>query len=78
MGVKTRLFVMMALQVAVCGAWAPKLFPYMSLLGFPAAQQALVGSSWGVASIVGIFFANQFADRNFAAERVLALSLLGL
>ena len=78
MSVRGRLFVMMALEVAVWGAWAPKLFPYMSMLGFSAGQQALVGSSWGVASIVGIFFANQFADRNFAAERFLALShLLG-
>lgn len=78
MSIRARLFVMMALQVAVWGAWAPKLFPYMSMLGFPPGQQALVGSSWGVASVVGIFFANQFADRNFAAERFLALShLLG-
>ncbi|MDO7837495.1 MFS transporter [Sphingobium sp. HBC34] len=74
MSVRARLFVMMALQVAVWGAWAPKLFPYMTMLGFSASQQALVGSAWGVASIVGIFFANQFADRNFAAERFLGLS----
>ena len=78
MSVRSRLFVMMALQVAIWGAWAPKLFPYMSMLGFGAGQQAIVGSSWGVASIVGIFFANQFADRNFSAERFLAIShLLG-
>jgi nucleoside transporter len=71
-----RLFLMMALQIAVWGAWAPKLFPYMTMLGFDAGQQALVGSSWGIASIVGIFFSNQFADRNFAAERFLAGSHL--
>ena len=72
--VRTRLFLMMALQIAVWGAWAPKLFPYMTMLGFDAGQQALVGSSWGIASIVGIFFANQFADRNFAAQHFLAAS----
>ena len=78
MSIRSRLFVMMALQIAIWGAWAPKLFPYMTMLGFSAAQQAIVGSSWGVASIVGIFFANQFADRNFSAERFLAVShLLG-
>lgn len=78
MSVKSRLFVMMTLQIAVWGAWAPKLFPYMTMLGFGASEQALVGSCWGVASIVGIFFANQFADRNFSAERFLAAShLLG-
>lgn len=65
---------MMALQLAIWGAWAPKLFPYMGMLGFSAGQQALVGSCWGIASVVGIFFSNQFADRTFAAERFLAVS----
>lgn len=75
---------MMALQLAVWGAWAPKLFPYMAMLGFSAAQQGLVGTCWGIASVLGIFFSNQFADRHFAAERFLAgshvvggLALLG-
>ncbi|WP_343613045.1 MFS transporter [Novosphingobium sp.] len=71
---KIRLFSMMALQLAIWGAWAPKLFPYMGMLGFSASQQALVGCCWGIASVVGIFFANQFADRYFAAERFLAVS----
>ncbi|MBB4611945.1 MFS transporter [Novosphingobium taihuense] len=85
LSLKLRLFVMMALQVAVWGAWAPKLFPYMGMLGFDAGQQGLVGTCWGIASIVGIFFSNQFADRRFAAERFLAgshaiggLALLGV
>lgn len=76
MGVRTRLFVMMVLQLAVWGAWAPKLFPYMGMLGFTPWQQSLVGSCWGIAAVVGIFFSNQFADRNFAAERFLAVSHL--
>ena len=76
MGVRTRLFVMMVLQLAVWGAWAPKLFPYMGMLGFAPWQQSLVGSAWGIAAVVGIFFSNQFADRNFAAERFLAVSHL--
>ncbi|NBC36154.1 MFS transporter [Novosphingobium sp. FSY-8] len=67
---------MMALQLAIWGAWAPKLFPYMGMLGFSADQQALVGSCWGIASVVGIFFSNQFADRYFAAEKFLAVSHL--
>jgi MFS family permease len=50
----------------------PKLFPYMGQLGFEAWQQSLVGSAWGIAAILGIFFSNQFADRNFSAERFLA------
>ena len=59
---------------SVWGAWAPKLFPYMGMLGFAPWQQSLVGSSWGVAALAGIFFSNQFADRNFSAERFLAVS----
>src|SRR5260221_13636674 len=72
MTTRARLFLMMVLQLAVWGAWAPKLFPYMGMLGFSPWQQSLVGSAWGIASVAGIFFANQFADRNFAAERFMA------
>lgn len=67
---------MMVLQLAIWGAWAPKIFPYMGMLGFAPWQQSLVGSAWGVAALVGIFFSNQFADRNFSAERFLAVSHL--
>ncbi|ODT89632.1 MFS transporter [Phenylobacterium sp. SCN 70-31] len=78
MTVQARLFLMMVLQLAVWGAWAPKLFPYMTMLGFAPWQQSLVGSCWGLAALAGIFFSNQFADRNFAAEKFLAVShLLG-
>ena len=77
MGVKmhstrNKLFLMMVLQIAVWGAWQPKIFPYMGMLDFTPWQQALVGSSWGLAALVGIFFSNQFADRSFSAERFLA------
>lgn len=70
--IQVRLFVMMLLQLAIWGAYMPKLFPYMGQLGFEAWQQSLVGSAWGIAAILGIFFSNQFADRNFSAERFLA------
>jgi nucleoside transporter len=76
MNTSVRLFVMMVLQLAIWGAWAPKIFPYMGMLGFEPWQQSMVGSAWGVAALVGIFFSNQFADRNFAAERFLAASHL--
>jgi nucleoside transporter len=71
---QARLFLMMLLQLAIWGAYMPKLFPYMGQLGFEAWQQSLVGSAWGIAAILGIFFSNQFADRNFSAERFLAVS----
>jgi nucleoside transporter len=76
MSTRNRLFMMMVLQLAIWGAWAPKIFPYMGMLGYAAWQQALVGSAFGVASLLGIFFSNQFADRTFAAERFLAFSHL--
>lgn len=74
--VRNKLFFMMVLEIAIWGAWQPKIFPYMGMLGFEAWQQALVGSIFGIASILGIFFSNQFADRTFAAERFLAFSHL--
>jgi nucleoside transporter len=74
MSVRNRLFIMMVLQLAIWGSWAPKLFPYMEMLGFDTWQKTLVGSAFGVASVLGIFFSNQFADRNYSAERFLAFS----
>jgi nucleoside transporter len=72
--VRFKLFIMMVLEIAIWGSWQVKLFGYMPLLGFTGGQQALAGSMFGIASIVGIFFSNQFADRNFSAERFLSFS----
>jgi Nucleoside H+ symporter len=40
------------------------------------SEQALILNAFPIASIIGMFFSNQFADRNFAAERFLAFSHL--
>ena len=72
--VRWKLFTMMVLEIFIWGAWQPKIFSYMSMLEFNTWQTALTGSIFGIASIVGIFFSNQFADRNFSAERFLAFS----
>ena len=74
--IQKRLFLMMVLEIAIWGAWQIKIFPYMGMLDFSAGQQAWVGSVFGIASLVGIFFGNQAADRYFAAERFLAFSHL--
>ena len=74
--IRNRLFVMMVLEIAIWGAWQIKIFPYMGMRGFTAGQQAWVGSVFGIASLLGLFFSNQFADRHFAAERFLAFSHL--
>jgi len=72
-----RLWLMMVLEFAIWGAWLPLIWGYMKDgLGFTAAQQAWVGSAFAIASIVGIFFSSQFADRAFAAERFMAFSHL--
>jgi nucleoside transporter len=74
--IRNRLFFMMVLEIAIWGAWQIKIFPYMGMLGFTAGQQAWVGSVFGIASLIGMFFSNQFADRSFSAERFLAFSHL--
>ncbi len=74
--IRNKLFLLMILEIAIWGAWQVKIFPYMGMLEFTAGQQAWVGSVFGIASLIGIFFSNQFADRNFSAERFLAFSHL--
>ena len=45
-------------------------------LYFTFWEQAFILNAFPVAAIVGMFFSNQFADRNFAAEKFLAFSHL--
>lgn len=71
-----RLFVMMVLEFFIWGAWLPLIFGYLPSLGFSPGQQSLILNAFPVASIVGMFFSNQWADRRFAPERVLAFSHL--
>ena len=63
-----RLFLMMLLQIFIWGAWLPLIFGYLPTLGFSPIQQSWILNAFPVAAIVGLFFSNQFADRNFAAE----------
>ena len=67
---------MMLLEFFIWGAWLPLIWTYMGGLGFTGTQIALVGSTFAIASIVAIFFGNQFVDRTFAAERFMAGSHL--
>jgi MFS family permease len=43
---------------------------------FVFSEQSLILNAFPVAAIVGMFFSNQFADRNFAAEKFLSFSHL--
>jgi len=71
---RTKLFVMMALEFFIWGAWLPLIFSYLPSLGFTPAQQSWILNAFPIAAIVGMFFSNQFCDRNFAAEKYLAFS----
>lgn len=73
-----KLFVMMVLEFFIWGAWLPLIWGYMGKdgLNFTDMQITWVGSAFAIASVVGIFFSNQFADRSFAAEKFMAFSHL--
>ena len=67
---------MMVLEFFIWGAWLPLIFGYLPSLGFTPLEQSLILSAFPVASIIGMFFSNQWADRSTAPERVLAASHL--
>jgi nucleoside transporter len=71
-----KLFLMMVLEFFIWGAWLPLIFGYLPSLGFTASEQSWILNAFPIAAIVGMFFSNQFADRNFAAEKFLAFSHL--
>src|SRR5690349_19410899 len=73
---RLKLFVMMALEFFIWGAWLPLIFGYLPSLGFTPAEQSWILNAFPIAAVVGMFFSNQFADRKFAAEKFLAFSHL--
>src|SRR5215217_277689 len=74
--VRLKLFVMMVLEFAIWGAWFPLIFGYLPTLGFTPTEQSWILNAFPIAAIAGMFFSNQFADRNFAAEKFLSVSHL--
>src|SRR5438045_2683432 len=73
---RTRLSLMMLLEFFIWGAWYPLIFGYLPAIGFNDDQQFWVLAGFNIAAVVAMFFSTQFADRNFAAERFLAVSQL--
>ncbi len=73
---RAKLFTMMLLQIFIWGAWLPLIFGYLPTLGFSPLEQSWILNAFPVAAIIGLFFSNQFADRNFAAEKFLSFSHL--
>ncbi len=75
--VRFKLSMMMFLEIFIWGAWLPQIFGYLPAMGFNETwQQPLILGAFPLAALVGLFFSNQFADRNFAAEKFLAFSHL--
>lgn len=66
----------MVLEFFIWGAWLPLIFVYLPSLGFKPWQISAILNAFPIAAIVGMFFSNQFADRNFAAQKFLAVSHL--
>lgn len=73
-----KLYAMMFLEFFIWGAWLPPSFGFFGAggLGFNEWQQFGLNIAFPVSAIVAMFFANQFVDRNFAAEKYLAFSHL--
>jgi MFS family permease len=71
-----KLWLMMVLEFFIWGAWLPLIFFYLPSLKFSATSQSLILNAFPFAAIVGMFFSNQFADRNFAAQKFLGFSHL--
>lgn len=71
-----RLWIMMFLQFFIWGAWLPLIFGYLPSLDFTPGQQSIILNAFPISAILAMFFSNQFADRNFAAERFLSFSHL--
>lgn len=74
-----KLFVMMVLEIFIWGAWLPLIYQYLTNnpnLKFTDGEVSWIMNTFPIAAIVGMFFSNQFADRNFAAEKFLAFSHL--
>jgi nucleoside transporter len=72
-----KLSTMMFLDIFVWGAWLPLMSLYLKGLGFNSDwQQPLIMGTFNLAALTALFFSTQFADRNFAAEKFLAVSML--
>jgi len=74
--IRTKLSAMMFLEFFIWGAWLPLIFGYLPSLGFTSLQAGLILNAFALASFTAMFFSTQFADRNFAAEKFLAVSQL--
>jgi nucleoside transporter len=71
---KTRLSIMMFLEFFIWGAWLPLIFGYLPSLGFKGLEISAILWTFNISALIAMFFSNQFADRNFAAQKFLSFS----
>jgi len=76
MSLRMKFSIMMFLQFFIWGAWLPLAVDFLIKLDFGYWEISFFMNAFAIASITGLFFSNQFADRNFAAEKFLAVSHL--
>ena len=77
MSKKTRLGVMMFLQYAIWGAWAPVLSSYLiNDAGFSGGQVGWIYALLPLATIISPFIGGQVADRYFSSEKVIGILAL--
>ncbi len=75
---RVQLGLMMFLQYAIWGAWAPVLSSYMlNDLGFSGSEVGWIYALLPLATIVAPLIGGQVADRWFASEKVIAFLQLG-
>ena len=73
MSAKARLGIMMFLQYAIWGAWAPVLSAYLiNDLGYSGFQVGVIYALLPLATILSPFIGGQLADRYFSSEKVIA------
>ncbi len=71
MNVKFRLGLMMFLQYAIWGAWAPVLSDYLiNTLGFSGYQVGIIYFLLPLATVIAPFIGGQVADRYFSSQKV--------
>src|SRR5262249_39229967 len=75
--IRTKLSVMMFLEYVIWGAWLPLLGLYLGeYLKFDGIQKAWIFNAFAIATLTGMFFGGQVADRLFSQEKFLAISHL--
>ncbi|WP_406693410.1 hypothetical protein V5E97_20505 [Singulisphaera sp. Ch08] len=75
---RSKFCVMSFLEYFIKGVWLPLLGLYMGsrYLTFSGFQQAWIFNAFAIASVTGMYFGGQLADRNVSQEKFLSASHL--